>query len=129
MPHTHTYTRTHTHTHKHTHACTHIHTHTRTRLHRERERWGGEREKERERELIDCESMDLCSSLFFSLTDTIHFTQLVWKSTTEIGVGVARVRGQDRWVIVTHYRPQGNTNMPGDFKTNVLPPLQTQQDT
>ncbi|KAK7094904.1 Golgi-associated plant pathogenesis-related protein 1-like [Littorina saxatilis] len=54
--------------------------------------------------------------------ETIHFTQLVWKTTTQMGVGVSRVRGQDRWVIVTHYRPQGNTNMPGDFKKNVQPP-------
>ena len=51
----------------------------------------------------------------------MHFTQMVWKLTTEIGVGVARVRGQDRWVIVAQYRPQGNSNMPGDFQRNVQP--------
>lgn len=49
-------------------------------------------------------------------------SQVLWKSTTEIGVGVARIRGQNRAYVVVNYRPAGNNNMPGEFERNVLPP-------
>jgi len=52
---------------------------------------------------------------------TGHFTALVWKSTTKLGVG--RVSGQgDKWwetFIVANFFPAGN--MTGDFAANVSP--------
>lgn len=51
-----------------------------------------------------------------------HFSQLLWKSTTEIGVGVAKIPGQNKAYVVVNYRPAGNNNMPGEFERNVLPP-------
>merc|ERR1711924_250843 len=52
---------------------------------------------------------------------TGHFTQVVWKGTTK--VGMAKVRGdQDGWdtvYIAANYAPAGN--MEGDFEQNVLP--------
>ncbi|XP_064616770.1 Golgi-associated plant pathogenesis-related protein 1-like [Liolophura sinensis] len=56
-----------------------------------------------------------------------NFTQLIWKSTSEIGVGVSKLRDSDKYVVVTQYRPPGNNNMPGEFKKNVLPPHETSQ--
>merc|ERR1719167_1124639 len=47
-----------------------------------------------------------------------HFTQIVWKSTTELGVGVASKDGKA--FVVAHYSPPGN--MLGDFTAEVLPP-------
>ncbi|XP_046547164.1 Golgi-associated plant pathogenesis-related protein 1-like isoform X1 [Haliotis rubra] len=52
----------------------------------------------------------------------MNFTQMIWRSTSEIGVGISKVKGQDRYVVVTQYRPAGNNNMPGEFRKNVLPP-------
>ncbi|KAL5011853.1 hypothetical protein ScPMuIL_010404 [Solemya velum] len=52
----------------------------------------------------------------------INFTQMIWRSSTEIGIGLARVKGQNRYVIVAQYRTAGNGNMPGEFRKNVLPP-------
>ncbi|XP_065724863.2 Golgi-associated plant pathogenesis-related protein 1-like [Drosophila suzukii] len=49
---------------------------------------------------------------------TGHFTQLVWKSTSELGVGVAR-RGDDIYV-VCNYNPPGNIK--NQFKKNVAFP-------
>jgi len=51
-----------------------------------------------------------------------RFSQLLWKSTTEIGVGVAKIPGQNKAYVVVNYRPAGNNNMPGEFERNVLPP-------
>lgn len=54
------------------------------------------------------------------------FSQLIWKSTTHIGIGVANKGSKS--VVVTNYWPKGNIyNIgPGDrgkyFKDNVLPP-------
>ncbi|KAL3870850.1 hypothetical protein ACJMK2_038885 [Sinanodonta woodiana] len=53
---------------------------------------------------------------------TRHFTQMIWKSSTEIGIGIAKVQGQSRYIIVVHYRPPGNGNMPGEFLQNIKPP-------
>jgi len=50
---------------------------------------------------------------------TGHFTQVVWKSTTKVGVGIA-TNGQTIWV-VGRYSPAGNMNMPGYFAQNVQP--------
>lgn len=54
--------------------------------------------------------------------ESMNFTQMIWKSSTEIGVGISKVRGQNRYVVVAHYKPSGNINTPGEFRKNVLPP-------
>ncbi|KAM9393752.1 Golgi-associated plant pathogenesis-related protein 1 [Pholidichthys leucotaenia] len=51
--------------------------------------------------------------------NTGHFTQVVWKSTSELGVGVA-MRGNVAFV-VGQYHPAGNITNPGYFQQNVLP--------
>ncbi|KAM7392110.1 hypothetical protein PAMP_022745 [Pampus punctatissimus] len=50
---------------------------------------------------------------------TGHFTQVVWKESTKLGVGMA-TDGRKVFV-VGQYRPAGNMNMPGYFEKNVLP--------
>ncbi|MFE9577331.1 CAP family protein [Nocardia sp. NPDC006044] len=51
---------------------------------------------------------------------TGHFTQVVWKNTQRIGVGLAR--GANSWTyVVVEYDPPGNYQ--GQFPTNVLRPL------
>ncbi len=55
----------------------------------------------------------------FSLA-TGHFTQVVWKSSKSIGVGVAKGRGGTTYVVVNYY-PQGNYL--GQFSANVPRPL------
>jgi uncharacterized protein YkwD len=49
--------------------------------------------------------------------DTGHFTQLVWRSTTQVGCGMSQCNGQDIWVC--EYDPPGN--MEGDFRSQVQP--------
>lgn len=54
---------------------------------------------------------------------TGHFTQVVWKSSIEIGVGIATYPDQrynHRTVVCISYRPPGNVK--GQFQQNVLPP-------
>ncbi len=48
-----------------------------------------------------------------------HFTQVVWKDSTQLGVGLA-TDGRTVFV-VGQYRPAGNMNMAGYFEKNVLP--------
>ncbi|XP_017289457.1 Golgi-associated plant pathogenesis-related protein 1-like [Kryptolebias marmoratus] len=48
-----------------------------------------------------------------------HFTQVVWQSSTELGVGVA-TNGNTVFV-VGQYRPAGNISTADYFKKNVLP--------
>ncbi|XP_076287458.1 uncharacterized protein LOC143212513 isoform X1 [Lasioglossum baleicum] len=50
---------------------------------------------------------------------TGHFTQVVWKDSTELGVGMARNRNGEVYV-VCNYNPAGNYL--GSFTENVLPP-------
>ncbi|KAK5607805.1 hypothetical protein CRENBAI_011046 [Crenichthys baileyi] len=47
------------------------------------------------------------------------FTQLVWKDSEELCVGMA-FNGKKAFV-VGHYRPGGNINSEEDFRENVLP--------
>lgn len=47
-----------------------------------------------------------------------HFTQVVWKSSTELGVGMA-TNGKKVYV-VGQYRPAGNINTREYFQENVL---------
>ncbi|CAL8250278.1 unnamed protein product [Boreogadus saida] len=51
--------------------------------------------------------------------NTGHFTQVVWKETTEVGVGLA-TDGKSVFV-VAQYRPAGNMNVTAYFERNVLP--------
>ncbi|KAI0466671.1 CAP domain-containing protein [Xylaria cf. heliscus] len=48
--------------------------------------------------------------------DTGHFTQLVWKSTTDVGCG-RRLCGERGWYLVCEYWPRGN--IIGAFKDQV----------
>merc|ERR1712136_385813 len=48
-----------------------------------------------------------------------HFTQLVWKKTTEFGAAIT-VSDSGQVFIVARYSPAGNAQ--GQFKTSVLPP-------
>ncbi|XP_029366956.1 Golgi-associated plant pathogenesis-related protein 1-like [Echeneis naucrates] len=51
--------------------------------------------------------------------NTGHFTQVVWKESTELGVGMAT--DGKRAFVVGQYRPAGNMSMAGYFEKNVLP--------
>ena len=48
-----------------------------------------------------------------------QFTQLVWKSSREIGVGVAFSKS-GAYHVVVRYSPPGN--IPGQYRSNVLRP-------
>jgi uncharacterized protein YkwD len=57
---------------------------------------------------------------------TGHFTQVVWKGSTQLGCGAAQGRATlngtnfNAFYVVCHYAPAGN--MMGDFPNNVLQP-------
>ncbi|XP_018335434.1 uncharacterized protein LOC108744254 isoform X2 [Agrilus planipennis] len=51
--------------------------------------------------------------------DTLHFSQIVWNGTKELGIGVAQ-NERGKAVIVANYSPRGNVY--GQFKTNVFKP-------
>uniref|UniRef100_A0A8D8Q4Q0 Golgi-associated plant pathogenesis-related protein 1 n=2 Tax=Cacopsylla melanoneura TaxID=428564 RepID=A0A8D8Q4Q0_9HEMI len=57
-------------------------------------------------------------------TPTGHFTQVVWKGTTEVGLGVARKDSDESHlvVVVANYAPPGN--ILGRFRENVFPPIE-----
>jgi len=50
-----------------------------------------------------------------------HFTQIVWKNTSEMGIAMAKRDGT--CVIVACYHPRGN--IVGQFTENVLKPVKT----
>ena len=52
-------------------------------------------------------------------SQTLHFTQVVWKKTTKLGMGYAKGTkdGMTCYYAVGRYREAGN--MMGDFKTSV----------
>jgi uncharacterized protein YkwD len=52
----------------------------------------------------------------FSMT-TGHFTQVVWRGTTQVGCGHSECKGNDIWVC--NYDPAGNWD--GQYRDNVLP--------
>ena len=52
----------------------------------------------------------------FSLA-TGHYTQLVWKASTQIGFG-ASLTSSGEWLVVAEFDPPGNVE--GEFAANVL---------
>ncbi|XP_049572541.1 Golgi-associated plant pathogenesis-related protein 1 isoform X3 [Syngnathus scovelli] len=52
--------------------------------------------------------------------NTGHFTQIVWKASTQLGVGMAT--DGNKVFVVGQYRPAGNISMSQYFRENVLPP-------
>lgn len=52
--------------------------------------------------------------------DAGHFTQLVWKNSKEIGIGIAVSKLDGDTYIVANYYPPGN--YPGKYEENVLKP-------
>ena len=53
-------------------------------------------------------------------TATGHFTQLVWKDSTRLGVGISYNVNRTRVVVVARYSPPGNYE--GEYQDNVLRP-------
>ncbi|CAF3630373.1 unnamed protein product [Rotaria sp. Silwood1] len=51
---------------------------------------------------------------------TGHFTQVIWKQSTKLGVGVGFSNNGRQVVVVCQYGPEGN--MEGEFEENVPPP-------
>lgn len=47
------------------------------------------------------------------------FTQVIWRSTKKIGIGMARSDNEGRIAVVARYHPKGN--IPGEVKDNVRP--------
>ena len=56
----------------------------------------------------------------FFLSFAGHFTQIVWKGSTELGIGKAQTR-DGKWLVVANYHPAGN--FIGRNGENVLPPV------
>lgn len=48
-----------------------------------------------------------------------NFTQMVWKGSTELGVGKSTTKDSKSIVVVAFYKPAGNSNKEGDFSKNV----------
>merc|ERR1712193_133689 len=51
--------------------------------------------------------------------NTGHFTQVVWKETRQLGLGIAQQGG--KCIVVGRCRPAGNMTNPGYFRRNVAP--------
>lgn len=51
---------------------------------------------------------------------TGNFTQLIWRSTDQVGVGLAS-DGKGKFITVAFYKPPGNVTNPGYFQDNVKP--------
>lgn len=64
--------------------------------------------------------LNIPSSLSLLSEHAGHFSQVVWKSSKEFGIGKA-VTKDGKVIIVGNYKPPGN--MSGNFPENVFPPL------
>ena len=51
----------------------------------------------------------------------LHFTQVVWKETTDLGMATAK--SANKFITVARYKPRGNIGLPEDFINNVPKPL------
>ncbi|TRY83204.1 hypothetical protein DNTS_035115 [Danionella cerebrum] len=51
---------------------------------------------------------------------TGNFTQMIWRSTEQVGVGLAS-DGKGKFITVAFYKPPGNVTNPGYFQDNVKP--------
>ncbi|XP_067294770.1 GLI pathogenesis-related 2 isoform X1 [Pseudorasbora parva] len=51
---------------------------------------------------------------------TGNFTQMIWRSTDQVGVGLAS-DGKGKFITVAFYKPSGNITNPGYFQDNVKP--------
>lgn len=51
--------------------------------------------------------------------DAANFTQMIWKTSNEFGVGKSVAKDGRRTIVVAFYKPPGNTNKIGDFAYNV----------
>ncbi len=49
-----------------------------------------------------------------------NFTQMIWRSTEQVGVGLAS-DGKGKFITVAFYKPPGNITNPGYFEDNVKP--------
>ncbi|XP_061527132.1 Golgi-associated plant pathogenesis-related protein 1-like [Phycodurus eques] len=58
-------------------------------------------------------------------SNTGHFTQVVWKASTQLGVGMAT--DGNKVFVVGQYRPAGNISMSQNFRENVLPRVHIKQ--
>ncbi|KAL0965121.1 hypothetical protein UPYG_G00277080 [Umbra pygmaea] len=58
---------------------------------------------------------------------TGQFSQLVWRSSTKVGVGMA-TSGTGMVIVVAHFEPAGNITNPGYYAQNVLPKGSTVTD-
>ena len=72
-------------------------------------------------------SKRISTKIFDDLIVCGHFTQLVWKNSKKLGLGLAQVV-KDGWAsnyVVARYDPRGNFNMVGqkvqDYQANVAP--------
>lgn len=55
-----------------------------------------------------------------------NFLQLIWASTTQVGIGMAECTASNKTYLVAKYNPQGN--LPSAVYTNeVMPPMFQQQ--
>uniref|UniRef100_A0AC34FRT7 SCP domain-containing protein n=1 Tax=Panagrolaimus sp. ES5 TaxID=591445 RepID=A0AC34FRT7_9BILA len=50
-----------------------------------------------------------------------HFTQIIWKSSKKIGIGISKSSKTQMYYVVANFDPAGN--MMGSFAENVPPPL------
>ena len=56
--------------------------------------------------------------------NALHFTQLVWKGSMQVGCGTADCTGYSGLLpafVVCQYAPAGNVGMSANFQANVLP--------
>jgi uncharacterized protein YkwD len=75
------------------------------------------------REVVESWYAEISNHIFNKEPTTLktgHFTQVVWKESRELGIGMAKNRANEIFV-VANYDPAGNYI--GSFSRNVLPPL------